>query len=107
MARNYFGLQVISVFDRVEYQTCRWSFSDQSRNYYFEIVSETSLPCEDRSPHPDYDLKCNEANNIINTTLIILLPLQIDATVRTECAENIISSSQIQASIDLQVTGKC
>ena len=107
MARNYVGLQVISVFDRLEYQRCIWKFSDQNRNYYIEIFSEPNLPCEDRSPHPDYDLKCNKANNLINTTLIILLPLQIDVTVRTECAVNVISSLEIQASIDLHVTGKC
>ena len=81
-------------------------FNDQTTKQAIEIFTSTQLSCEDRTPHRDFCLNCVQTKGTINTTLTILLPLQTNTTITIECSEDIISSDETQARIDLHVTGK-
>ena len=107
IAEGYDGLQVVSVFDPLGYAACRWRFNDQATNQAIEIFSIPVLLCTDRESDINFRLNCVETNGVVNTTLTILAPLQINAAITIECGKDIISVVDIQARIDLHVTGKC
>ena len=106
IATGYKELQVVSVFDRSNYNFCAWIFNDQVTASRSEIFSDPGLLCEDRQPRENFDLKCQESNDIINSTLIFLLPLpRADVNVSIECAETAFQTPFTIVSINLHVTG--
>ena len=105
LATSFRDLQVVSVFDRKNYEFCRWRVLMEDVDRLLEIRS-SSIPCEDRSPSSEFRLECVETEGIINTTLIILFPLESDVIISTECASSVIGPYDGQANISLNVTGE-
>jgi len=106
VATNYASLQLVFQFDKSNYGNCRWRVSHTSVDFLIEIFTEPALRCEDRMPHNDYHLRCTESSGIVNSTLIVVLPLQTDISVVVECAENVISPFDALSSININVVGE-
>ena len=104
MAAGYSGLQVVSEFDASSHQICRWRFSDDDK---LEIFSQPNVPCEDRS-NVDGSLvmKCDINDNIISTTITIVIPLQTTVVIKIVCLETVISSPLDVVTLDLGVAGE-
>jgi len=103
---GYTGLQVVSVFDPLEFPYCRWRYLDQSLRRTVELFSSGKLYCEDRDMTPNFPLLCAESEGIINSTLILMFPLQTNFTVSVECASSIIETYENLISTNVIVTSK-
>jgi len=103
---GYTELQVISVFDPLEFSYCRWRYLDQSLMRTVELFSPGNLDCEDRDATPNFPLFCVESEGIINSTLILMFPLQTNFMVFVECALSVIAAYEILTSTNVIVTSK-
>ena len=106
VATNYAGLQMISLFDGSNYAICRWRISPYQPTDLFIDIFGGGLPCADRNPHSDFQLKCVESNGIINSTLVELFSLQTTLAVGIVCAKTETSVLQIILSTNINVHGK-
>jgi len=103
---GYSELQVVSVFDPLEFSHCRWRYLDQSLMRTVELFSPGKLYCEDRNDTPNFPLFCAESEGIINSTLILMFPLQTNFTVFVECAFSVIETYEILTSTNVIVTSE-
>jgi len=102
----YSGLQVVSVFDPLEFSYCSWRYLDQTLMRIVELFSPGFIDCEDRDINPNFLLLCAESEGIINSTLTLMFPLQKNFTVSVECTSSIIASYENLISTNVEVASK-
>ena len=94
------------MFDQSNYVLCRWRVPGNQQSDLLIDIFGGGFSCESRNPHKNFQLKCVESKGIVNSTLVILVSLQRNMTVRVECGESEIGKLIEISSINIFVAGE-
>ena len=102
IASGYVGLQLHAQVQSGMYHVCTWHYG----NIVVADLFTLFIPCNNNDGE-GYELNCTNINNLINSTLTILLATSESLTVRVDCQEDpLVSTVENIASFNLVVSSK-
>ena len=100
IATGYVGLQLSVQVQRGMYHACLWRYG----NLLADIFT-SSIPCNNNDGE-GYELNCTNSNNLITSTLTILLATSESLTARVDCQKSPVESAITVTSLNLTVSGE-